>query len=67
MKSKNNDPDFSFLIDALVENILVNLIVSQGILKLSVELRKPSKEDLFSTTPQVKMLTAGLSAVLSVT
>lgn len=54
--SKKHYTDISFVIDVWAENVLVNLIDSQAILKSSVDLRKPSKEDLFSTTPQVKMV-----------
>ena len=54
--SKMHYTDISFLIDACVENVLANLIDSLAILKSSVDLRKPPKEDLFSTTPQVKMV-----------
>lgn len=54
--SKKYYADISFVIHVWVENVLVNLIDSLAILKSSVDLRKPSKEDLFSTTPQVKVV-----------
>lgn len=41
---------------AWVKNVFGNLIDAQDILKSSVDPRKPSKEDLFSTIPQVKMV-----------
>lgn len=54
--SKKHYTDISFLIDAWVENVLVNLIDFQALLKSSVNFRKPSKEDLLPTAPQVKMV-----------
>jgi hypothetical protein len=54
--SKKHYIDIGFLTEVWVENALVNLIDSQAIFKWLVDLRKPSKEDLFSTFSQVKMV-----------
>lgn len=64
--SEKHYKDISLVIDVWVENVLVNLIDFQAILKSSVDLRKPSKED-FQQPLRLKWLTARLSAIPSVT
>ena len=62
--SKKHYTDISFLIDAWAENVSVNLIDFQAILKSPVDFRKPPKEDLFSTTPQVKTVNSWIKCYM---